>query len=150
MVAPGARHHGAWPAVADAIDVGDAAAMWVRWSDTDPAPVPQHLMPTACARLALFVVLCAAGVAWPAAAAGFARATKENTGPRPCDVAAGEFADLRLDDLSAGSQCWKCPDGYTRTGEPVTSSEACAKGIQHVVQGGLLRAQVVVQRRRLL
>jgi len=76
-------------------------------------------------------VLVSVVVAWSflpvtaVAAPTFKKATKATRGPQACSGDA--FLDLRLDDPSAGAQCWTCPKGYVRTLEPVTSDEACAK-----------------------
>ncbi|MFO0581489.1 MAG: hypothetical protein U0229_04375 [Anaeromyxobacter sp.] len=53
--------------------------------------------------------------------------SKAKQGDKPKDCPKGSFLDLRLDDLSAGSECWKCPDGFARTAYGVTEDDACSK-----------------------
>jgi hypothetical protein len=62
-------------------------------------------------------------------ASGAARAdfSKARQGAKPKDCPKGSFLDLRLDDLSVGSECWSCPPGFDRTAYGVTEDDACSQ-----------------------
>lgn len=53
--------------------------------------------------------------------------SKARQGEKPKDCPKGSFLDLRLDDLSVGSECWKCPSGFDRTAYAVTEDDACSQ-----------------------
>jgi len=79
-------------------------------------------------RFVLPFVLCAAFISLASTARSqsptFAPAEKKDS---PSSCTGGAFLDARLDDWSAGPQCWSCPSGFTRTLDPVTSATACFK-----------------------